>query len=61
MRHHSGDVTYAEPGADVAPCGLLYQSAHEVSNSTRYYKDGLLVRRAVQEQDQGVPDTVADG
>jgi hypothetical protein len=49
----SGDVTYANRETDVAPCGLLYQSAHEVSNSTRYYKDGLLVRRAVQEQIKG--------
>jgi hypothetical protein len=49
----SGDVTYANRETDLAPCGLLYQSAHEVSNSTRYYEDGLLVRRAVQEQIKG--------
>jgi hypothetical protein len=49
----SGDVTYANRETDVAPCGLIYQSAHEVSNSTRFYQDGLLVRRAVQEQITG--------
>jgi hypothetical protein len=49
----SGDVTYVNRETDVAPCGLLYQSAHEVSNSTRYYEHGLLVRRAVQEQIKG--------
>jgi hypothetical protein len=49
----SGDVTYANRETDLAPCGLLYQSAHEVSNSTRYYQDGLIVRRAVQEQITG--------
>ena len=49
----SGDVTYENRETDVAPCGLIYQSGHEVSNSTRYYQNGLLVRRAVQEQITG--------
>ena len=56
----SGDVTYANRETDVAPCGLLYESAHEVSNSTRYYKDGLRTARRPG-ADQRVPDTVADG
>jgi hypothetical protein len=49
----SGDVTYENRETDELPCGLIYQSAHEVSNSTRFYQDGLLVRRAVQEQITG--------
>ncbi len=49
----SGDVTYENRETDVAPCGMIYQSAHEISNSTRFYQDGLLVRRAVQEQITG--------
>src|SRR4051794_176421 len=49
----SGDVTFVNEEADVAPCGLLYQSSREISNSTRYYQNGLLVRRAVQERITG--------
>src|SRR3954464_9461964 len=49
----SGDVTNENVEADELPCGLLYGSSHEVSNSTRFYQDGLLVRRAVQEQIKG--------
>jgi hypothetical protein len=49
----SGDVTNENVEADELPCGLLYGSSHEVSNSTRFYQDGLLVRRAVQEQITG--------
>src|SRR3954462_5755292 len=49
----SGDVTNENVEADELPCGLLDGSSHEVSNSTRFYQDGLLVRRAVQEQITG--------
>jgi hypothetical protein len=49
----SGDVTYENRETDELPCGVLYQSGHEISNSTRFYQDGLLVRRAVQEQITG--------
>ena len=49
----SGNVTYENLETDELPCGLIYQGAHEITNSTRWYKDGLLVRRAVQEQITG--------
>src|SRR4051794_5412565 len=43
----SGEETYENRETDTLPCGQLYESAHGTSNSTRYYEDGLLVRRAV--------------
>jgi len=49
----SGDVANPWEATDELPCGQLYQTSHEVSNSTRYYQDGLIVRRAVQERDRG--------
>ncbi|MEA2549073.1 MAG: hypothetical protein QOE42_1671 [Chloroflexota bacterium] len=49
----SGDVTYENRETDELPCGLIYQSGHEITNSTRFYRDGLLVRRAVQERITG--------
>ena len=49
----SGDVTYENRDTDELPCGVLYASGHEISNSTRFYQNGLLVRRAVQERITG--------
>jgi hypothetical protein len=46
----SGDVSHENLEADEAPCGLIYATDREISNSTRYYQDGLIVRRAVQER-----------
>jgi hypothetical protein len=49
----SGNVTIENELYDTLPCGELYQSESDVSNSTRWYQDGLIVRRAVQEREQG--------
>jgi hypothetical protein len=49
----SGDVVIPWEATDELPCGQLYATSHEVSNSTRWYQDGLIVRRAVQERDRG--------
>jgi len=49
----SGDTTYQnEPIGDFG-CGQIYESGEQVSNSTRWYQDGLIIRRAVQEHDRG--------
>ena len=48
----SGDIVTPWEATDELPCGQLYQTSHEVSNSTRYYQNGLIVRRAVQERDR---------
>lgn len=45
-------LTENEP-VDELPCGQLYETGKHVSNSTRWYEDGLLVRRSVQEQEAG--------
>jgi hypothetical protein len=49
----SGEETYENRETDVLPCGLIYESAHGSSHSTRYYQDGLLVRRTIQEEYRG--------
>jgi hypothetical protein len=49
----SGVSTTQNEVADELPCGQVYQSATEISNSTRWYKDGLIVRRALQERGRG--------
>src|SRR5690349_20172409 len=41
------DAFVIEP-TDEAPCGLIYETSTEVSHSTRWYQDGLIIRRAVQ-------------
>ena len=47
-------VTFEPYGpADLLPCGQMYQTSTEISNSTRWYRDGLIVRRAVQERVRG--------
>jgi hypothetical protein len=45
-------VTENSP-VDQLPCGQLYETGKHVSNSTRWYQDGLLFRRSVQEQEAG--------
>lgn len=45
-------ITENEPVFDL-PCGQVYQSESDVSNSTRWYQGGLLIRRAVQEHEHG--------
>jgi hypothetical protein len=49
----SGDVVNPWEATDELPCGQLYRTSHDVSNSTRWYQNGLIVRRAVQERDRG--------
>jgi hypothetical protein len=49
----SGVTTTTNEIGDELPCGQVYQSATEISNSTRWYKDGLIVRRALQERGTG--------
>jgi hypothetical protein len=49
----SGVSTTANEIADELPCGQVYQSVTEISNSTRWYQDGLIVRRALQERGRG--------
>ena len=44
----SGVVEFVNEPTDEAPCGLIYETSTEQSHSTRWYQDGLLVRRAVQ-------------
>ena len=44
----SGVDEFVNEPTDEAPCGLLYETSTEVSHSTRWYQDGLIIRRAVQ-------------
>jgi len=57
----SGDTTYEnEPIGDFG-CGVVYESGEDSSNSTRWYQDGLIVRRAVQEHSRGFWSLSPDG
>jgi hypothetical protein len=38
---------------DIAPCGQIYETAEFKSNSTRWYEDGLIIRRQVQASVKG--------
>ncbi len=49
----SGVTSYENLPTDEAPCGLIYETATEDSNATRFYEDGLLVRRRVEESVKG--------
>jgi hypothetical protein len=49
----SGVTSDQDVPTDELPCGQLYQTTSYVSNSTRWYQDGLIIRRAVQERDRG--------
>ena len=49
----SGDVSNVNVEIDELPCGALYSTDREVSHSTRWYVDGLMVRRQVQEHIAG--------
>ena len=44
----SGVDEFVNEPTDEVPCGLLYETSTEVSHSTRWYQDGLIIRRAVQ-------------
>jgi hypothetical protein len=55
------DVMYAnEPRVD-ASCGTIYETGEDRSTATRWYEDGLLVRRQVQEHNVGVWSLSPDG
>ena len=47
----SGVTTTVDSGD--MPCGTVYQTTTDTSNSTRWYQNGLIVRRAVQERGRG--------
>ena len=49
----SGVTSYENLPTDEAPCGLIFETATEDSNATRFYEDGLLVRRRVEESVKG--------
>ena len=49
----SGDTFVTNEPTDVAPCGQIYQTVEFKSHSTRWYQDGLIIRRQVQEHDDG--------
>jgi hypothetical protein len=45
----SSDPFSENEPVDVAPCGQLYETAEYRSHATRWYQDGLIIRRQVQE------------
>ena len=49
----SGDTTYENEPAGEPSCGVVYETGEEVSHSIRWYQDGLIIRRQVQEHDRG--------
>src|SRR3954464_13688905 len=49
----SGDVFTESEATDVATCGQIYESAEFKSHSTRWYQDGLIIRRQVQDSVRG--------
>ncbi|HEX2753857.1 MAG TPA: hypothetical protein VHM48_00240 [Candidatus Limnocylindrales bacterium] len=49
----SGVTSFENLPTDMSPCGQIYETSVEDSNSTRWYRDGLIVRRAVQESVRG--------
>jgi hypothetical protein len=49
----SGVVENENLPTDVAPCGLIYETSTDSSNATRWYQNGLLIRRAVEESVKG--------
>jgi hypothetical protein len=49
----SGDVFTENEPTDVATCGQIYESAEFKSHSTRWYQDGLIIRRQVQDSVKG--------
>ncbi|HEX5823847.1 MAG TPA: hypothetical protein VFY18_05230 [Candidatus Limnocylindrales bacterium] len=48
-----GTASIENEPADDSPCGQIYETSTEVSNSTRWYRDGLIVRRKVEESVRG--------
>jgi hypothetical protein len=49
----SGDTFQENVPTDLAPCGQIYETAEFKSNSTRWYEDGLIIRRQVQASVKG--------
>jgi hypothetical protein len=49
----SGDTFTENAPTDVAPCGQIYETAEFKSHSTRWYEDGLIIRRQVQDSVTG--------
>ena len=49
----SGVTSIENLPTDDSACGQIYETSTEVSNSTRWYRDGLIVRRAIQESVRG--------
>lgn len=49
----SGTASVEDLPTDDSPCGQIYETSKEVSNSTRWYRDGLIVRRNIQESVRG--------
>ena len=50
----SGGIgTVENEPVDVAPCGQIYETHVEQGNSTRWYQDGLIIRRQVQNHVDG--------
>jgi hypothetical protein len=49
----SGVGTVENEPTDDSPCGQIYETHLEQGNSTRWYQDGLLIRRQVQNHVDG--------
>ena len=57
----SGDTSYEAAENGQLSCGVLYEFGEDVSHSTRWYQDGLIVRRQVQEHSRGFWTLWPDG
>ena len=49
----SGQTSEANAPIDISPCGVIYETAESRSNSTRWYRYGLIIRRQVEDSDKG--------
>ena|SRR6476646_6399802 len=49
----SSSTSYENLPTDVWPCGLLYETGTDDRHATRWYQDGLLIRRAVEQSVKG--------
>jgi hypothetical protein len=56
----SGDVSYVQEVGDFG-CGTIWEFGEDVSRSTRWYQDGLIVRRFIEEHSRGYWSLAADG
>jgi hypothetical protein len=57
----SGDTTYGPEENGELSCGTLFEFGEDVSHSTRWYEDGLIVRRQIQEHSRGFWSLSPDG